>query len=241
MNSYQFQEAIFNLHQEVSGEIRDIFPENWEEEEKNKVLKKINNCFNKILVTNDFANVKAHLLVSSEKKISRENVKERIKEIVGEKNLEEVYELKNERSAKSNFKVELKKTPSLEDGTKVFPVAKFFKNIASSNKDNKGDKIFGSPFIPKSGLAQSTEINKLAKKIRSANNDKRKLYTRIKLDYKESKIILMVKRDGAENFVELSEAKKKDAEKEWLEEYKKIKAKEITYIKFVPKNLQNQN
>ena len=51
----------------------------------------------------------------------------------------------------------------------------------------------------------------------------------------------MVKRDGAENFVELSEAKKKDAEKEWLEEYKKIKAKEITYIKFVPKNLQNQN
>ena len=68
MNSYQFQEAIFNLHQEVSGEIRDIFPENWEEEEKNKVLKKINNCFNKILVTNDFANVKAHLLVSSEKK-----------------------------------------------------------------------------------------------------------------------------------------------------------------------------
>ena len=204
----------------------------------------------KLLVKSDFQNVRSTLLVSSEKKLKIEDIKERVSDIVGQKNVLKISELKSSVGKNSTYKVDLSPKVASENDQETqngsskptFTVNKFFSGIKDSNGKNGGNRIFGTPFVPKSALAFSSNINKIARSMREnvpQEIQAQRVFTRTKIDYKNQKIELLIKRDGQQKFVLINDFNEEGFNKKhWLQKIQNV-AKEvpIIYVPFKPKNI----
>ena len=244
MNSYQFQIAIGTLRKEMIEAINKYMPDDKatkaeQKTRKTELIGTLGLLVHDILVKNDFQTVRSSLLISTEKENTVGEVEKKIHSMVGPKNVVSVTELKNSRSSKSNYKVDFKREAIIENGKKEYAVGKFFKNIAKVNKENKGNRLFAGPFIPKSALAASSKLNQLAREIREDSKDKTKLFTRTRIDFVKREVEITIKKEGGTKFVSLTDFNDDDFDQEkWGIKYDQILGEnKIKYVPFIPKNV----
>ena len=204
----------------------------------------------KLLVKSDFQNVRSTLLVSSEKKVTTQVIKERVSDIVGNKNVIKITELKSKIGKNSTYKVDLSTKVASENGQEtqtgslkpIFTVNKFFSGIKESNGKNSGNRIFGNMFVPKSALEYTKQLNKVGKEFREnvpQEIQAQHVFTRTKIDYKNQKIELLVKKNGQQKFVSINDFNEIGFNKKhWLKKIQNaVKKVPIKYIPFKPRNI----
>ena len=259
MNSFQtqklldiLQEAIITKISEYKG-LSDFGVGNKTEKKKiqdhfGTLETFVKNCIGQALAKSDFVNNKNSLLISCEKSLNSKEVKDRVDEIVGEENVAKIAELKSKNGRKSTFKVDFKpKIANDNEGNSkpTYTISKFYSGIKESNNNNTGNRIFGSNFVPKSALAQSSSLNKICKSMRE-NIPKEikssKIFTRIKVNQNTMSLDVMLKNEGQLKFSPIEDFNISGFQrKKWVNEIEKAKKENVVkYVHFKPKNFQNQ-
>ena len=119
------------------------------------------------LVAFEFKSNRNSLLCKVEKKKTSEEVKERIKNLLGDSesnsNLFNVVELPSKVNEMNNFKIELSNE---KNSNGKFANQVIYEEIGRQNKENKEDRIFMEPFLPKYSRQFSYQLNLFAKSVR---------------------------------------------------------------------------
>ena len=161
------------------------------------------------LVAFEFKSNRNSLLCKVEKKKTSEEVKERIKNLLGDSesnsNLFNVVELPSKVNEINNFKIVLSNE---KNSNGKFANQVIYEEIGRQNKENKDDRIFMEPFLPKYSRQFSYQLNLFAKSMR--DNGKRfgmNIYTRIRTDFRNNSIDLYVKGRKDEEYTPVLESK----------------------------------
>ena len=207
MNAYQSD--LHNLQIKLEGKINELFSTRTRNVQADALnLKKfVKEQIANLILKEDFQSVRDTVLISTENPKSREEVKERVSEIIGKENISGIAELRNTRGEKSNYKVDFSKQKTIIDNENSFPIGKFFKKLNISNGKNRQDKIDVKPFIPKQFLTFSSKINLIARDIRQERKDlgAEKVLTKTHINFREQKLELRLKIKGEKQFVELDQ------------------------------------
>ena len=126
MNAYQSD--LHNLQIKLEGKINELFSTRTRNVQADALnLKKfVKEQIANLILKEDFQSVRDTVLISTENPKSREEVKERVSEIIGKENISGIAELRNTRGEKSNYKVDFSKQKTIIDNENSFPIGKFF-------------------------------------------------------------------------------------------------------------------
>lgn len=231
MNEYQSD--LQDLQIKIEGKIREFFPKRTEQTREqttaNKLITFVTVQITNLIFKEDFKSVRDTVIISTENPKSKEEVKSRVNEIIGNENVSGIAELKNNRGEKSKFKINVSKQKTLVDNKKCFPIGKLFKELKGSNDKNKHDKIDIKPFIPKRFLSESVRINLMAKDIRQERKEyslikSEKILTKTHVNFRKQKLDLLLKLKGQSKYVELDQFEAIGFDKEkWLHKYRALK------------------
>ena len=107
MNEYQSD--LQDLQIKIEGKIREFFPKRTEQTREqttaNKLITFVTVQITNLIFKEDFKSVRDTVIISTENPKSKEEVKSRVNEIIGNENVSGIAELKNNRGEKSKFKI----------------------------------------------------------------------------------------------------------------------------------------
>ena len=245
MNAHQLD--LHNLQIKIEGKINECFPARTRtvQADAKKLKNFIKEQIADLILKEDFQSVRDTVLISTENPKSREQVKERVSEIIGKENISGIAELKNNRGEKSNYKIDFIKQKTVIDNENSFPIGKFFKKLDISNRKNKQDKFEVKPYIPKRFLTFSSRINLIAKDIRQERKDlgAEKLLTKTHVNFREQKLELRLKLKGQKKFVELDQFEATGFDKaKWSHKFMAMKKESYKEIyESIGLNVENSN